>query len=675
MAPPEFDYDKIQDAVTKGVRAGGGFANTADFRSTFGALPGVSKNLENSFNPLSKAFEAGSKVAGMVASEFASVQKAIAGGIGTWQELGAVGANFNNDIVKMSVSAASARLNLDQFSSLLKTYSAGISFLGGNVADGANQFSQLSNKMFESGMKMDGQSLSIAETSDKLRLMGYTSEDLNRILALTVSSQRFMDRTKKDSDERAISSAQDLAIEMDKNVKLLGISRKDQEKILEQAQLDQQIEARMRLIGLEKGDTAEANARKADHIARITATQTGTLEAYKDMVANDGNVTTKRGALQLTLLNEQGQGARDLARATLQGNLEATKEAQHRIYLGAEKNDKDISLNQMRTYGDNAKQINDILGPAAIGTKTVVDNLRAIRSEEKFKGATDQQIIQEALERVAKSQKSEPEAGLTRGAVLIDARLKDINAALMKGVAGPLNEKLGPDVARIANKYLGVVTPGGNIYGAAMTQLASMEQSRAANPTNTGSGSTGSNNTPATEDAEIRENIRRRRREGTNDLTGGNLVGSIANITGKIGAMTATGIEHFAIDGIQRYANEGTVTKPTLALVGDNPGGIEHIMRDSTVKSLLSSFRIGGIEEGLSKATGMMNTLPTQVGDMLPKAQNLSADFGQGAGQDDVVKAIEQLNKNLVSHFSELTNTFEKQVRATKQLNPNVSLR
>ena len=373
------------------------------------------------------------------------VQGAVSSGLDTWRSLSSSGASFSNDLVNMGVSAASSRLSLTDFADVVKTNAAGLSFLGGNVSKGAENFAKLSNAMFSA----EG----LRETSDQLRGMGYTSKDLNNILALSISYQRTTLQNTKESQDRAIASAQALAVEMDKNAKLLGISREEQQRVLEQAKLDSAVQARFRMIELTEGKDKAAAAREEYKKGLILATATGTAEMYKDLVANNGVITTEAAANQSVLLGKQADGIRDMAAATIQGNNEAMKAGMNRTMEGAAENDSNLNILQMRTLGDLNKGVNDTLGKAAINSQTLTDNIRARAEKDNVDLATARERV---LADIAKGQQPAKEGGaaITDAAVKMESRLKDVQAGIAQGVARPITEVVAPHVKRISDKYL-----------------------------------------------------------------------------------------------------------------------------------------------------------------------------------------------------------------------------
>jgi hypothetical protein len=441
----DYDYEKQAEATARAFKAHGiGMGATSGGKGLFDSL-GPADALTKKFNPLSAAFDGATSATRLTVAAFNAVHSTVSSGIDTWRSLSSSGASFSNDIINMGVSAASSRMSLTDFADVVKNNASGLSFLGGNVTKGAENFAKLSNAMFSA----DG----LRETSDQLRGMGYTSKDLNSILALSISYQRTTLQNTKESQDRAIASAQALAVEMDKNAKLLGISREEQQRVLEQAKLDSAVQARFRMIELTEGPVKAAAAREEYKKGLILATATGTAEMYKDLVANNGVITTEAAANQSALLGKQADGIRDMASATIKGNSDAMKAGMDRTMEGAAENDSNMNILQMRTLGDLNKGVNDTLGKAAISSQTLTDNIRARAEKDNVSLAVARERV---LADITKGQQPAKEGGaaITDAAVKMESRLKDVQAGIAQGVARPLTDVVSPYVKRIGDKYL-----------------------------------------------------------------------------------------------------------------------------------------------------------------------------------------------------------------------------
>jgi hypothetical protein len=447
----DYDYEKAAEANARAFKAAGigmGGGQPSNVGSFFGGLTGASKDLESKFNPLSAAFSGVSVAGNITATAFNTIKDTVSGSLNTWRDLSSHGANFSNDLIKMQVSAAGTRMSMSDFSDVIKQNGASLSFLGGSVNKGAEGFAKMSDVMFGSQ--------GFSKASDDLRSIGYTSTDLNKVLALSISMQRTTLNTGKDGEESqraAIANAQSLAFEMDKNAKLLGVSRQEQMKVLEQAKQDSAIQARFKLIELTEGKDKAAAAREEYKKGLILATAQGSAELYKDLVANNGVVTSQAAANQAALLGKQADGITEMANATLKGNSEMMSAGMQKSMEGAADNDNNIQLLQYRTLGDLNKGVNDTLGKAAINSQTLTDNINA---RAKKDGVSTAEATKRVLADIAKEQKPDQTGGaqITDMAIKLGSRLDDVKAGIAQGVARPIVDKVAPDLKSIKDKFL-----------------------------------------------------------------------------------------------------------------------------------------------------------------------------------------------------------------------------
>jgi hypothetical protein len=85
----------------------------------------------------------------------------------------------------------------------------------------------------------------------------------------------------------------------------------------------------------------------------------------------------------------------------------------------------------------------------------------------------------------------------------------------------------------------------------------------------------------------------------------------------------------------------------------------------------------------ISSLAGQMNNLPMpdlsnipqQVSSAVPTEMSNMFGNSQQTNLDDIFKQLETLNKTMSQHLPEMVNSIDKQVRATKQLSPNVGIR
>lgn len=282
------------------------------------------------------------KNAGSGVQEFAG--KILRGGgelLGSYQQISKSGANFSQDILGMGKSAYESRLNLQEFGDIISKNSANLAGLGGNVTRGAEAFAKLSKGFFDD------------RSSAQLRDLGYTSKELNEVLALSVGMQKSTYKDTEEGRRRSIQAAQNLAIEMDAVAKLTGKSREQQMEEMKRAQVDGRVEAKMRLLAAGKSEDEIAQLKEEYQKGLLEAQKNGTEEMYKQFFAT-GTYVTKNAATQSALLGDQSRAMEEQIKAMQSGDMAKAQEARSREGAAAIKNANDTTLLNLATFGDAA---------------------------------------------------------------------------------------------------------------------------------------------------------------------------------------------------------------------------------------------------------------------------------------------------------------------------------
>lgn len=410
-----------------------------------GAFSGLTKGL----NEASGAVNPFVKVIEKAGEAFSAVKSAIDQNIGTWQGLSQSGMTFNGDIVSMSAAASGARVNLNEFASVLQNNVTGLIGLGSSASQSAIMFGKLSKEMFDSGI------------TDELTRLGMTSKDINETLAVQVGFQRSTLKDTQESRTESIIAAKELATEMDAMAKLTGKSRKEQEDAMKKAQADMQVEAKFRLIGAQKGPEAEAEARKIYAQQYNEAQLRGQGQMFKEVFAT-GHVMSQEAATQRAMLGEQALATERQARATADGNKAAADKANEEARIAAVQNGKDVGKLQLAVYGDQGGQASKVLMENMRNTQGFYEAERKIRQEAAFKNASAEVVDAEIMRRIkneqankdAKTGKDIAGAGTTEAILQLQNRTKDVSSALMNGLVKPLNDDIGPRLKGFSDKFL-----------------------------------------------------------------------------------------------------------------------------------------------------------------------------------------------------------------------------
>ncbi len=355
-----------------------------------------------------------------------ALKKEVNDSINTFNKMSSTGNSFSNDIIGMKVAAANTRMTLDELGAVVTKSGKDFSGLGGSVAKGSQVFTDFSKTFFDSGL------------TENLRQMGYSSKDLNEVLALQIGFQKSSTDTSVEGQLKTAKAAADLASEMDMVAKLTGVSRKDQEAALEKSKVDGQIEAKMRLIGITQGAEAEKAAR--DNFAKqLTSAQAmGTDQVFKEMFAT-GTVRSREASIQMGILGEAARETANSAKALSKGNVAASETAMRQAEIGNMNNQKNAAFLQVAAAG-----VGDV-GKAAIKSVEVNDTqyqglVKTTKALEAMgKGVVDTAEAMKA-QREAIRDEQKARAGITSVIIAANARAEDASAAIVNKVIKPLNE-------------------------------------------------------------------------------------------------------------------------------------------------------------------------------------------------------------------------------------------
>ena len=412
----EIDYDKLAEAQAK-----------ANKKAGVGSDSGGKSVLDKLTAPVEALGDGFKKVATYVTDS-----------ADTFTKLSQTGNSFNNDMIGLKVAAANARVSTEDFAGVLATSGKSFSGLGGNVAKGGQVFGEFSKTFFDSGL------------TENLRQMGYTSKDLNEVLAMQIGFQKSSSDTSREGQIKAAAAAADLAMEMDLIAKQTGKTRKEQEAALEKAKADGQIEAKMRLIGLQQGAEAEKAAREGFAKQLAQAEAMGTGQAFKEVFAT-GTVRSQEAALQVGLLGDAARETMNSARSLSKGNVEEAQAASDRAKVANLQNQSNQALLSITASG---------VGPAADAMKKNIEtNDTLYHGSKKTADATGntlktQQDFSRAVDDNRKTIVAEQQArhGATAAYIASTARLQDLTAAGANKIK-PLNEgEANRQLLDLANK-------------------------------------------------------------------------------------------------------------------------------------------------------------------------------------------------------------------------------
>ncbi len=430
---------------------------------------------QKEFDIFGTALKGTGKAADAVAQAYTNVEGTLQKGLGTWRDLSSTGASFNNDIVGMTAAAKGARMDLGEFGGLVKANAAFMSGFGGNVNRGAEEFARLSKKMYDD----------YAENTDQLKQLGYTSKDLNEILALQSVTTRSQIRDGKEKDAALLENAMKLAGEMDAMAKLTGKSREAQMEQQRANARDMQFEAALRLktMGMNEADKAafEANARKQLQDAQIR----GQGDMFKEVFAT-GQVLSKEAATQAAINKEQADATLKQARVSSDKTLDATERARQADAAAAEGRrafDKDMQNTEKLRYASMG-EAGGVVGKALRDNMTSnIEYQRNFEATAKKMGydlskmSDDQKAaVQKQMEadvkasQEGKNKEGEGVNAATKAMVNLGNRVGDAESALMNKLVTPLNRDVQPALEKLSSAL------GGRKAGSAETRPQNWER-------------------------------------------------------------------------------------------------------------------------------------------------------------------------------------------------------
>jgi len=382
---------------------------------------------------VSSAFGGVSKVIGRIVPGFSQLGTELDGMTKAFTILSNTGNAFNNDMIGMRAAAAQARMTLDEYAKVVEDNRKAFTGLGGSVSQGTKVFGEFSKSFFESGI------------TENLRQMGYTSKDLNEILATQIGFQKSTTDNSIDGQMRTAKAATELGQEMDLVAKLTGVSRREQEEKLKKAAVDGQVEAKFRLIGAQQGADAEKEAR-ANYAKQILAADAmGQGQLFKEFFAT-GTATSQEAQEQLALFGDASMKTAESAQQLSQAQIELSKSSMESAKIANMKNQSDTTLMTIAATG---------VGSAS---KAVIKNIEindaAYQGMKTFMKGTEDVI--EAMKKqkdaiIAEQQKRNT---FTETLITTNNRLQDFRAGLVKAFVEIVNKSGETGTLKTVNTFV-----------------------------------------------------------------------------------------------------------------------------------------------------------------------------------------------------------------------------
>jgi hypothetical protein len=563
------NYDKLSEAIARAIKGGGGFRAGGD--NTGGGSGSI--NLEKFGESVKENLKTGTD--GFVESAKTSIS--------TFQGLSKTGANFSNDIIGMSVAAAQSRLSLGDFANVIANNGKNMAGLGGSVTRGAEAFGKLSKSFFDSN------------AGNELQQMGYTAKEVNEVLALQASTSRYTMSVEGTAGAKSREAAASLAKEMDAIAKLTGKSKEEQMEAAKKRATDGQIEAKLRLIGIEQGAEAEKAAREGFQKQMAAAEARGMGQMAKEMFAT-GTVTSEEAATQYALLGEAAQKTGEQMAHLAKGNLAAADAANKEAEAANAKNQRDPTLLRMAAMGDAAGSVGTILKKSTEDNMALHDsvmglvkgNTNLLKSQDDYaKALATIRADIVASQDGRKKPGGEQVSGATQGVIAAQIATQNVKSGIAAAVETK-NEKgesiagsgrrLGAGLATVEEQLAG---PGGNL-STKIERAARLGQNPQPEPAPTGN--------------KIQDEANRQRGGSTADRTIGSIVAAASDVTN----MTVTGtLKILGKTNIVANADGGYIKDPTLSTLAEK--GPEFVLNEGQMRDTISAAGMSGVKNILGK--------------------------------------------------------------------------
>ena len=349
------------EAVKEGVVAGMGGSKMYDYgksNSSSGSSGGGSGDSSAVFGTSAISGLAGAAKLG--GDGLGALKGQLDQSVDGFQQLSRTGLAFNNNAIGMRDSIAQTRLSLDEYKQVMEKLSPSIAGLGGTVAQGAANFNKFSSQFMQT------------DFAEQLTKMGYTTKDLNDVMAANMANRRFTDLSDEMQRKKAIESTAALAREMDETAKLTGISRQEQMADMKQRTENGKVQAAIQLEVMKGGKDVEQNYNN------MQTSLNGLGKGVKDLADEmfTGGVRTEEGAAKMAALGPAG--------IELQKAVDASKKAKTQ----EEKDAAEAQLNRAKAAVNERMKSEEFLNAVMTAGGRVGPAMQKMYEENKLKAGT-----------------------------------------------------------------------------------------------------------------------------------------------------------------------------------------------------------------------------------------------------------------------------------------------
>jgi hypothetical protein len=649
MARQEELLEKILDTLKQDSRG-----NSAGYRSSF-----------SSSSPISTGSSAIDAAAGKV-SGFTS---ALGGVLNDWQiATREFGANWNNDAIGLTTSVAKARMSMEEWGNSIHAAGANFTALGGTMNESAKIFTHVATSFRDSG------------ASEALAKMAWSTGEQNKLLAISMSTQRNLDLSKLEDQERLASSVLKMGQEMDKVTQLSGRSRQEQLAMMEKINLDARWSAhqlRSRMEGHGEGSGVAA---------KFMSENAGMFELAKNILV--GGKMQPDNAL---LSNAIGQDLIQPFTIALK-NLDAAKTTEEAAIRKKELDAIQAKIDERMTSSAKLKEAEQGESPVAEQTRkylqagnqavlTIGNGIETTRREQSnITRAEAQRINQERAELAIASKtasgKTAAESASTEWLVKMGRATDDLAKKPIEAAAA-VNARFADAVSKKNAEGLSI-----------NDKLATIDKKTGEAMSDKIYGDLGKDLTKSINNGTFIKDLGSMLEKGAvqglsniKSITAGTIQ-LMGNITGQpkfsSGTKAAFG-DWFGKDfgdgtGVEVHGEEAIVPKRKLPeFLSDMQKVMGGGNQASIIENMMNSVSM--------TSSNLMNQMPQPTIEPVNQAPQVTQETSSGASDitlKDINEQLATLNTSmvkLISTTSDMLETTDKQYRATKQLSPNLNAR
>jgi hypothetical protein len=578
------------------------------------------------------------------------------------------GTNWNNDAIGLHASVAKSRMSMAEWADSIQAAGSGFAGLGGTMNESGKIFTSVATSFRDSG------------ASESLAKMAWTTGEQNKLLAMSMTTQRHLDLSKVENQNLLFESVNKLGKEMDKTTQLYGISRKEQISIMEANKNDMKYQAALnvnvnkeakssvdsviqntpKIVGdliknyVTGGALTEKNLEVAQGIGELAEPLRNAVENLKHAGTKEEAETYKK---QIESINEQiairmnsTEVQKQIAAnsgfnkvATTQGEIMLGFRQQSE---GIQSTAENLKISQAEAAAENRKK-----AELAVESKTGSGKIAAEAASTEFLVKTGR-----AIEDAAKKPQEAVLAANARFADAVSkknaegATVNDFISTIDKKTGEPMSDRMygdfGKDFVKSIDSGTFIKDIGSMLEKGAIQGLSNIKSISAATVQLMG-------NLAASSGGSTTKN---QFANGTKE--------SFGDWFGKDFGTGMSAILH----GNEAVVPKGKVPE-FLADMQKTMGG----KQANIIENMMNSVSM--------TSSNLMNQMPQPTIEPVNQAPQVTQETSSGASDitlKDINEQLATLNTSmvkLISTTSDMLETTDKQYRATKQLSPNLNAR